>query len=163
MVTGAAADERSPFVPAPVVAASVAAAGSGILDRFELSGVTRIGDLVQLCLVEAPSQKARWLTLGMADDGLTATRYDAEKCAVLMRMGDEERWIAMRRGAVAELPLVRRDDGTIDYTHMALTDRQKEKKAAMQHWELMEVSRLGRVNAAPAPRAPATPAISPVR
>ena len=46
----------------------------------------------------------------------------------------------------------RNPDGSIDYGHMRLSSREKAEKAAMQHWELLEVSRLGRRGADGVPR-----------
>jgi hypothetical protein len=96
--------------------------------------------------------RGRWLTVGQAEDGIEAARYDADRGAVLLRCGAEERWLTLRRGLVAVLPTVRTGDGGIDYAHMAMTDREKEQRAAIQHWELMEITRLARQDASAPPR-----------
>lgn len=167
-VGNVAAEDRSPFAPAAAADVSVAVPAASPLDRFEFSGVTCVGDVVQVCLVEQPAQRGRWLTVGRTEDGLLAARYDAERAAVLVQSEGSERWIALRRGAVVVLAVVRKDDGTIDYGHMALTDREKEKKAAIQHWEFMEITRQARrdstvPDSGRSPPANAAPPLSPVR
>ncbi len=144
-------EETSPFLAAAGPAAEPAS-GSAPWDGLQLSAVAHVGEVVDVCLVGPSAAQGRWLRVGIADHGMLALRYDAGREAVLLRAGDREQWMGLRRATVAILPQVKKDDGTIDFAHMALSNREKARKAAVQHWEMLEAARLSRRDDSAGPR-----------
>lgn len=97
-----------------------------------------------VCLLEPCSGHARWLTIGIERSGLLAERYDAEQNAVLVRAGGQSRWFKMRRNEIRSIPIARNEDGTVDWIHMKMTEREKEREAQALQWDILSISYLGR-------------------
>ncbi len=129
----------SPFLasPSPVKPAEPAS----VLGRFELTGILAVGSEVQVCLVDTPTQKTTWLTVGHPSESLQAEAFDASRESVLLRSGNETRWVGLRRARVADLPVARLADGAVDWFHMKLPDAEKAREADLLMWDILEVGR----------------------
>jgi hypothetical protein len=147
----ARSEEASPFAPDAAPVAEAPPPGADPIGSYEFVGFARIVGQVHVCLFDARVQRSRWLMVGTAADGLLVETFDDDRHAVFVRQGTASRWVPLRRAHIQTAPVVFRDDRSIDWQHMMLTDRQKEVKAAQQHWELMEISRQARVDGAPPP------------
>jgi hypothetical protein len=153
LAAGVSAAEVSPFAADEPVATPVAAR-SDPLGGYEFVAVSRIVAVDHVCLFDVKAQRSRWLTLGSTSDGLRAEKLDDARSAVLVRSGEFSRWLVLRGARIVAMPVAHRDDRSIDWQHVKLADREKEVKAAMKHWELMEVSRQARTDGDSAPPVP---------
>lgn len=129
---------------ASAVAGSSEQAAIGNLNALELSGIMTIGQEVQACLSDSKTRQAAWFVVGAERDGLQVETYDPAREAVLVRDGDRTRWITLRQAHIQSLPVARLEDGSVDWFHMKLSDKEKEQEAQSLMWDILEVGRLAR-------------------
>ncbi|HEX9784200.1 MAG TPA: hypothetical protein VGA56_15900 [Opitutaceae bacterium] len=122
---------------------------SASLQNLKFTGILAIDRKVQVCLLDPQSGRAVWLTVGEPADGLWAESFDPTGESVVVRAGEARRKVFLREAKVASLPVAYLPDGTVDWFHMQLSEKEKEKEANLLMWDILEVGRLARLGKLP--------------
>ncbi|MGH8019413.1 MAG: hypothetical protein ACREIA_14210 [Opitutaceae bacterium] len=122
-----------------------APAATANLSRLELAGFLTLGDEVQVCVSDHQTGQSAWLIVGEQTSGVWAAHFDPKAESVVLRMGEEMRTLQLREARVRNLPVARLPDGSVDWFHMNLSDKEKEHVADLMMWDILEVGRLARL------------------
>ncbi len=114
------------------------------LSQLELSGYLVLGDEAQVCVADRQTRRSAWLVVGEPAGGVWAERFDPEDESVLLRQGQETRLLNLRDARARELPVARLPDGSVDWFHMNLSEKEKEHVADLMMWDILEIGRQAR-------------------
>jgi hypothetical protein len=123
-----AASGQTPLVlDSPFVAPSHPAAATAAADPYTLTGVVATQDSVRVCILEAKSQRNRWIAVGAEADGIQVESYDrAAKQAVILVDGNRRTLVLHESTATADEPV-------------ATTPEAKAKEARLLTGDLLDV------------------------
>jgi hypothetical protein len=116
-----------------------------VLGELEFTGILELGERREVCLQHRTTGHAKWLVVGSESDGLRVVSYDAARETVDVRYGTVRREIVLREAKVAAQIVARTADGSVDWAHMRLSEKEKEREAELLMWDILEVGRKARL------------------
>ncbi|BET67622.1 hypothetical protein ASA1KI_25400 [Opitutales bacterium ASA1] len=116
-----------------------------VLGELEFTGILELGERREFCLQHRTTGHAQWLVVGGEADGLRVVSYDPTREVVEVRYGAARREIAMREAKVTAQIVARTADGSVDWAHMRLSEKEKEREAELLMWDILEVGRKARL------------------